>query len=236
MKVLKINKMKKIVFFCILIANYCFSQSPSNDLFQTWYLVFLQNNDLGPSYTTATAPTAITPTLTISTTLDFVGQGACNSFSGSFSASTNSTTWQNNSFSSSSIVCNPSVYNSFEESYFNFLTIGGWYQITPTNNGLILTMQNLIFGQAQFQNFPLQSNDFEKEQIVIYPNPTNSKLFLNYNSLVISKIELINTLGQTVKIIENDFDTLDVSEYQSGIYLLKIDTESGIIYQRFIKE
>lgn len=231
------KKIKNFVLFVSIIFGVnCFSQNPSADLFQTWYLVFLQNNDLAPSYNISTAPTPITPTLTISNNLDFIGQGACNTFSGSFSAATTSSSWQTNSFSSSTTVCSPPIYNSFEESYFNFLVMGGWYQIIPMGSGLGLTMQNPIFGQAIFQNFPLKSTDFEAETIAIHPNPTNSKIFLNFNRFVISKIQIINSIGQNIKTVENDFEVLDLSDYTSGIYLLKIYTEIGIIYKRIIKE
>jgi len=72
-----------------------------------------------------------------------------------------------------------------------------------------------------------------------YPNPTNDFLTLNfsdYNDTSLS-IEVFNTLGQKIKVFENlnTTETLDLSELNEGVYLLKI-THNGAIQTIKIKK
>lgn len=113
---------------------------------------------------------------------------------------------------------------------------GGWYQITPEGNGLILTMTNPLMGQAIFQNFTLKTTDFDRERIAIYPNPSNSVIYLQEEQLMISKIQVKNSLGQNVKTINDAFEVVDLSNLSPGIYILKIDGEFGTISKKIIKE
>ena len=214
----------------------CFSQDPNPQLFQTWYLRFVQSNDLAPSYNVSAITPSITPTLTITNTLDFTGVGACNTFNGGFTNVTNYS-WQPAPFSESGLDCGTTIHNQFEDSYFSFLQSSlGYYQIYPEGSGIVLRMDNPLLGSAIFQNFPLKTAEFILERIAIYPNPTKSVIYISTNQLLISKIKIINSLGQTVKTIIDDFGSLDISNLSSGIYTLKIDTEIGTAYKKIIKE
>lgn len=61
-----------------------------------------------------------------------------------------------------------------------------------------------------------------KEQIQIYPNPVENELRINGG---VNSVELINALGQIINLIPNESGKYDISEYQSGIYLLIINKE-----------
>lgn len=84
-----------------------------------------------------------------------------------------------------------------------------------------MTIDNPIFGRAVFQNFALASKEFDIEQITIHPNPSNSLLFLNYNQLVVSKIQVINSLSQNVLTMNEGFDVVNISDLPSGIYIFE---------------
>jgi len=229
--------MKHLFLLAFIICSLnCFSQDPNPQLFQTWYLRFVQSNDLAPSYDVLSITPPITPTLTISNTLDFTGVGACNTFNGGFTNVTNYS-WQPAPFSESGLDCGTAIYNQFEDGYFYFLQSSlGYYQIYPEGSGMILRMDNPIFGTAIFQNFPLKTTEFVLERTTIYPNPTKSVIYISANQLVISKIQIINSLGQNVKTIIDDFGIIDISNLASAIYTLKIDTDSGTAYKKIIKE
>lgn len=229
--------MKNLFLLASIICSMnCFSQVPNPDLFQTWYLRFVQSNDLAPSYNVLAIAPPIMPTLTISNTLNFSGQGACNTFNGAFTNVTNSL-WQPASFSETGLDCGTTTYNQFEDSYFSFLQSSiGFYQIYPEGTGQVLRMDNPIFGTALFQNFTLKTADFEFERIVLYPNPAKAVLYLSTNQLVLSKIQIINALGQNVRTLNSDFEVIAISELPSALYTLKIDTEIGTVYKKFIKE
>ncbi len=228
--------MKNLLLLASIICFInCYSQEPNPELFQTWHLTFLQGSDLDTPINVVEILPAVTPSLTISNDLNFIGEGACNTYSGSLTNVT-SDYFEITQFSQSLLTCSSQMQNSFEESYFGFLQSVSFYQISPQGQGLILTMYNPIFGIAVFQNFALRTTDFTSERLVIYPNPTNSTIFLNLNQLVVSKIQVINSIGQNVKTINSDFESINISDLSSGIYILKIDTELGVKNKKIVKK
>ena len=212
----------------------CLAQNTNPQLFQTWYLNFVQASDLDTPYNVFEIEPQISPTLTISNELNYNGVGACNTFEGVF-VNTFSDYIESSIFSPTTNDCNFELHNSFESSYFYFLQYGGTYQIIPQGNGLILIISNPIFGSAVFTNFKLDINDFDFNQITIYPNPIELNFSLKSDKLNISRIQIINSFGQNVKTIQNEFGIIDISNLNSGVYILKIDTEFGILYRKIIK-
>lgn len=223
-----------ITFLSIIYTITCLSQNLDPQLSQTWHLRFVQASDLDTPYDVSEIDPQISPTLTISNDLSFNGEGACNSFQGIFSIEP-AGYLQNDLFSQSTNDCNIQVHNSFELSYFDFMRFGGFYQIIPQNEGLVLMISNFIFGSAIFTNFTLSNNDFDYSRINLYPNPVKSKFSLNYSNLMITKVQIFNSFGQNVKTINNNFEEIDMSDLTSGIYIVKIITESGIINKKVVK-
>jgi len=230
--------MKYLPLLVLIICSInCNSQDPNPELFQTWYLISVQNTDLSTPIKVAGIVPAVTPTLTISSDNNFNGQGACNTFFGSFTFSNVFPgSIKTTLFYPTLSICSPQIHNSFESSYFEFLKSAIQYQITPLGQGLVLKMFTPLFGDAIFQNYPLKTIDFDSEQIAIYPNPTSSNIFLNLKPFVVSKIQVINSIGQNVKTINNDFESINISDLSPGIYILKISTELGTINKKIIKE
>jgi len=228
--------MKKLLMLFVLIcSDICFSQNPNPDLFQTWYLRSVQADDLTPVYTVSEITPTVTPTLTILNTLEFSGVGDCNTFTGSFMNVTNEH-WEISSFAQTQIICNGQPLDYFEGGYFGFLNAQeGWYQIVPEGNGLVLLMYNAFFGSAIFKNFSLKATAFEKESIAVYPNPSTGIFNVDYNEIRVSKIQVVNSLGQLVKTQIDTFDVIDIADVPLGVYILKIDTDRGIIKKKIVK-
>ena len=65
------------------------------------------------------------------------------------------------------------------------------------------------------------------ESIAVYPNPTTGNL--NISALGINHITVLNTLGQVVydSHADGNTTTLDMSQYQAGIYMVRVRTENG---------
>ena len=82
---------------------------------------------------------------------------------------------------------------------------------------------------------PVNVNEYSTENISIYPNPTNSTL--NVEAEGMTRINIINTMGQDIFVRDTDSDseTIDMTQYESGVYMLHITTESGIIVRRIVK-
>jgi hypothetical protein len=77
-------------------------------------------------------------------------------------------------------------------------------------------------------------NDINAENIVIYPVPAQNNVVITspYN---ITKIKVINCLGQTVaeqQQAANVYGKVNTSELSTGIYILQIETEKGMISKK----
>jgi hypothetical protein len=71
--------------------------------------------------------------------------------------------------------------------------------------------------------------------ILIYPNPSNSKVFIeNDGQIILSKIKLIDMLGRKIKIFSASQITngLDVSGVDAGNYFVQFTTVDN---QQFVK-
>lgn len=73
--------------------------------------------------------------------------------------------------------------------------------------------------ETEFVAF-LNIDNFETDKIIAYPNPVDTKLFLNINNEPY-KATIYNVFGQTIKNI-NDELYIDFSTLNSGIYFLKV--------------
>ncbi|MFC0605357.1 T9SS type A sorting domain-containing protein [Winogradskyella pulchriflava] len=67
----------------------------------------------------------------------------------------------------------------------------------------------------------------------IHPNPAKNKITVN-TDLVLDKVELYDITGKLINTYNTK--TLDVSEYNSGVYLLKVFTGTKTTIKRFVKE
>ena len=73
----------------------------------------------------------------------------------------------------------------------------------------------------------------------IYPNPTNGILSINLKeNLLTKKYKIYDIRGLVIKVgvFENIEQTIDISKYQNGIYILKIESGNSSIIRKIIKE
>ncbi|MCF6129475.1 T9SS type A sorting domain-containing protein [Flavobacterium sp. AS60] len=226
-----------ITLISILYSINCFSQTPNPDLFQTWYLYDYYSTDDNIHHPVSVITPSISPNLTFTeASLSFSGQGACNSFNGNFTSPFDDVV-QFNNFSATLLLCGYSSHTSFEGAYFSFLQSGGGqYFISGEGDNMSLVISTPIFMNYVFGNSQLHSPNFELEQIAIYPNPAKEFVHVNAGQLAISKIQIINSLGQNIKTINDDFETIATADLTTGIYILKMDTSFGTINKKIIKE
>lgn len=75
-----------------------------------------------------------------------------------------------------------------------------------------------------------------KSKIEIFPNPVSDQLLIKKDiSIHLNKIELYNPLGERL-ITQNEVNALDMSQLNSGIYTLVLNTNKGIFYKKIIKK
>lgn len=80
----------------------------------------------------------------------------------------------------------------------------------------------------------IEETEFENENVVIYPNPTNG--IININAYNINEVSIYNLVGQNVETmtIDNDNCMIDLSDYNSGVYFININTGKEIITKKII--
>ena len=69
----------------------------------------------------------------------------------------------------------------------------------------------------------------------IYPNPVEDKLVI-ITSEIIKKIRIYNIVGMTVYSNEENVTSIDVTNFNSGVYFINIKTYSGEVTKQFIKK
>jgi acetyl esterase/lipase len=74
--------------------------------------------------------------------------------------------------------------------------------------------------------------------VSVYPNPFNTNFVIEMNdNQDNTKVSVFNSLGQEVySITFNSKTSIDTQQFESGIYLLKIDTGKSIYYKKMMKE
>jgi pectate lyase len=81
----------------------------------------------------------------------------------------------------------------------------------------------------------LNVNQNINQNIVLYPNPVTNELNILTNSKI-EEVSIYNIIGQLIKVQKGDFKTIDMSNFRSGNYLLKVVSEDGVITKKIIKE
>jgi hypothetical protein len=73
-------------------------------------------------------------------------------------------------------------------------------------------------------------------QISIYPNPVTVDLIIETPLKAI--IDILNIEGQSIKttIITDRKAIIDLNDLSSGVYFIKVKTDKGVVFKKFIKE
>jgi len=101
-----------------------------------------------------------------------------------------------------------------------------WNRISPKDSSLIrFTLADQII-----QNVP----DTNSVNFEIYPNPVKDVLHIQTSS-TIRQIQIFDLSGR-ILIKETNNSAPNVISLQSGVYLLRVETDNGIKTERFIKE
>lgn len=81
---------------------------------------------------------------------------------------------------------------------------------------------------------PLSAPAFSKSSnsVLLSPNPTNGEVVVQTENIEILSVKFYNSLGQLIKTTKNGVN--DVSDFQSGIYNVLIETENGLVSKRLI--
>lgn len=103
------------------------------------------------------------------------------------------------------------------------------------------TASNRLFKVWINYEKPADINDIKKEEITIFPNPTNNQITIqNETANSIFKIEILNQIGEIVfnddqTILFGNQSVINISAFLPGIYFVKLYTAEGLEIKELVK-
>ncbi|NBC58330.1 MAG: T9SS type A sorting domain-containing protein [Bacteroidetes bacterium] len=83
----------------------------------------------------------------------------------------------------------------------------------------------------------LNTKRFNQESVSISPNPTSGIINIKADNLQFKSAKIFSLQGQLVKTFNNlDVQTLDISNISSGLYVLVLTSNRGIVRKKLVKE
>src|SRR5690554_2743524 len=170
----------KTIYFILsfLVYHTLFAQDPQ--LFDaTWYVRTVQLDDMAPIHNVAEIDPPIAPYLDIANDFSFIGQGACNSFSGTYSFFPPQDLMATD-FTATTDDCGISEHNDFEVDYFWFMSHDFWFNISL--DGTVLTLGTPLGGTVVFKNlllFPIS----RRIVLAFIPTPPKTNSLLPHKTL-----------------------------------------------------
>ena len=114
----------------------------------------------------------------------------------------------------------------------------GWvFRYTSTGSVVDSFKVGIIPGSFAFREDVLSVEYISSTSISIFPNPTKGLFFVN-SSEKINALVIRNILGSVVlsRNTDNVSDIIDLSSFNKGVYLIELNTASGIITKKLIVE
>lgn len=92
-------------------------------------------------------------------------------------------------------------------------------------------------GCYEFDQY-LITNEFQTNDFTVSPNPTTGKINLEFADNNIKQIRISDLTGKTIieKSEIQQSQTIDLSSFESGIYIINIKTDKEIFTARIVKE
>jgi hypothetical protein len=103
------------------------------------------------------------------------------------------------------------------------------------NLGFILGNNGLLY-RTENGGLSINSNQILEKKIKIYPNPVKNNIKIEFTDIIIKKIDLININGKLIKSYNSNFTELKICNVSKGSYILKIETEKGILNKKILVE
>ncbi len=104
----------------------------------------------------------------------------------------------------------------------------------PTNSGTWSNISITLYGVTENT---ASAESFDNLKLNIYPNPANDVLNITSELATIQTVSVVDLNGRTVKQVElnKTYSQINVSDLNSGVYMLNIQTEEGKTVKKFVK-
>jgi len=141
--------------------------------------------------------------------------------------------------SSLTLVFDPTFNGTIKLNGINHTASGGLLTITSVPAGTNVITKggttNLFYIKTAYATTLGVNETANFKKLIVYPNPVRNELNIDTNFRTIEKISIYNLIGQLVKNVSNK-KTIDMSDLNSGTYLVKVQTNEGIIDRKIIKQ
>jgi pectate lyase len=100
------------------------------------------------------------------------------------------------------------------------------------------SVANLYYIKTQYQSAlasKLSQEGIAEPKAVLYPNPAQDVFSISTAS-DIESIIITNSTGKVMKEIRGNVQRVNISNFESGVYLLLIKTNKGLLQQKIIKK
>jgi subtilisin family serine protease len=112
-------------------------------------------------------------------------------------------------------------------------TWNGPYEVYITDANGCIASTNIVLNINS-----LDEREREGEIISVYPNPTSSSIFIT-SPATLKSVSLLDATGKLISVISNINNhtfSLDLKNYETGIYFVKAETEDGSYLVKVVRE
>lgn len=126
----------------------------------------------------------------------------------------------------------------------NFLG-GAFFNVTNNPNLTCIQVDDVAYSTTNWTNIDAASsfslncnggvgiNELDSDKIVLYPNPTSSQITIHSEN----KIEQVKVFSSIGSLVRTEYsESFSVENLPTGIYVMNIVTNNGIIRSRFVKD
>lgn len=115
------------------------------------------------------------------------------------------------------------------------VTANGYTNRTVTVGTTNITQETVCWGYCVACN--LNNDSFDSNTLKIYPNPASNAITIE-NESTIESVNIYNVVGQEVKVASPNANsiTLDISNLETGIYIIKSVSEGKTNTTKFVKK
>jgi Flp pilus assembly pilin Flp len=89
-----------------------------------------------------------------------------------------------------------------------------------------------------YRTLPVDIKDYERHNISIYPNPSTDKIYFKFENNNIRRITIFDLTGKLIiqKTFVRQNETIDLSDFDSGIYTIEIQTDEVTLTKKILKK
>jgi hypothetical protein len=110
------------------------------------------------------------------------------------------------------------------------------------NNESIYPVYNAVQACADIYKAEISTDVILETSIVLFPNPTDKIISIQLqDNVFVEQVAIVNSLGELVKtvnpnmILDNTLE-VDITSLTEGMYLIRFEHESGVVYKSFVKK